>query len=321
MAETSYPVAGGAGVNEYTYELLMTRALGIGRVEFSGEGASTANNLVYADATGRSVKVLANAAYIVRGYRWESGPDVLNVPLAANTSGKSRIDRIVLRLDRATYQLRLAVLQGAPADTPVVPALTQTLASTGVYETPIGRVNVKSQAGTDLPSIAAADVGSEQRFLAPESVYGLSTFRGSANPIGRMYFEYDTGRLFMGAPGGDILVGENGPWTKLTAASGWTSDNLYAQRVNGKTYFQGNVLLSASDRAPGTDLAVCTLPAQFRPTKNFVTTVGMSPGQIGFCSFSAETGAVIVYSYPQTFQQGGLVVIGPFDYMATGVKQ
>lgn len=318
MAETSYPVAGGAGVNEYTYELLQAQPMGTGRVEVAADGSVSVAALVYADSTGRLVKVAANAAYILRGYRWESGTDVLSVPLAANTSGKTRIDRIVLRLDRATYQVRLAVLQGTPADAPAVPAVTRSLLSTGYYEEPIARVTVRSQAGTNLPSIAAADVAPEHRYLSPASQYGIAAYRGT-NPIGRFYTESDTGKLWMGAPGGDILVGENSPFTKVSAAGGWTTGNIYCQRVNGMTYFQAYMQVTTA-KANTTDLTVCTLPAEFRSQRDFYCNVHMSPYQNGWCNFDADTGVVKITAFATTFPAGGTLIIGPVAYPSVGVK-
>lgn len=48
--------------------------------------------------------------------------------IAANASGNARIDLIVLRMNVANQEIRLAVLQGTPAASPATPALTQTAA-------------------------------------------------------------------------------------------------------------------------------------------------------------------------------------------------
>lgn len=321
MAETSYPIAGGAGVNEFTYELLMAQALGSGRVEPVMSGSTSLSSaLVYADSSGRQVKIAANAAYMMRGFRWESGPDGVVVPLNANTSGKTRKDRIVLRLDRSTYTIRVSALPGTPADVPAAPSPVVSSSLTGEFEEAIGTVTVKSQSGTGLPTITATDVVSEDKYLAPPGIYGSSAVRGSANPIGKFYLESDTKRLFWGAPGGDILVAENGPLTKLAPAGGWKDDNLYVQRVNGMTYFQGKIALNTTDRPAGTDMTVCTLPATFRPTSNFYSNVVMSPGQGGWAHFDASTGVILITSYPQAFPNGGILIIGPVTYPSVGVR-
>jgi hypothetical protein len=319
VAETSYPVAGGAGVNEYTYELLMAQTMGSGRVEMYAEGAVSVANLLYADSTGRSAKVAANTAYIVRGFRWEAGTEIVNLPLAANTSGQPRIDRVVLRLDRANYTVRLRVLQGNPAAAPVPPTVTRQTGSTGFWEEPIGRITVKSQAGTDLPSIAAADVIPEHRYLMPPGVYGPSVGIPGSLAIGKMHLEQETGRVYMGAPGGNILVAENGPLTKIAPGGGWTQDNIYARRVNGTTHLQCSIILNVIDRPAGTDLLVCTLPSQFRPVNDVWSNVVMSPGQVGWAYINSTDGSLRVYHYPQTFPKGGRLVLA-HSYASTGVR-
>ena len=321
MAEISYPIAGGAGVNEYTYELLMSQVMGSGRIEMYNSEATDAPPMIYADSTGRQYKIVANAAYLVRGYRWESGADGLVKPLEPNTSGMPRVDRAVLRLNRADYTVRLDTLKGVPSTSPVPPTPTTTTAgSTGVYEIPIGRITVKSQSGTNLPAIAGTDVQPEHRWLMPHGQYGYSTFRGATNGIGKLFLEHDTGRLYCGAPGGDILIGENGPRTKIAVAGGWTSDDIYAQRVNGTTHFQAHAVLNVADRAPATDLALCVLPPQFRPQNDRWLRVSMSPGQVAFGYITAATGAVAITAYPQTFPKGGRVILGPESWPSTGVK-
>jgi hypothetical protein len=319
VAETSYPVAGGAGVNEYTYELLMAQSLGTGRVEMYQEGATTVSSLLYADSTGRNVKVAANSAYIVRGYRWESGSDVVTLPLAANTSGQLRYDRVVLRLDRSNYTVRLRVLQGAPASAPVPPVATRQTGSTGFWEEPIGRVAVKSQSGTDLPSITPADVIPEHKYLMPPGAYGPSVGMPGNIAIGKMHLEQETGRVYMGAPGGNILLAENGPMTKIAAAGGWTQDNIYARRVNGTTHLQATVILNVVDRPAGTDLLVCTLPDAFRPVNDMWSNVVMSPGQVGWAYIDASDGTIRVLHYPSTYPKGGRLVIA-HSYASKGVR-
>lgn len=318
MAETSYPAADGAGVIETTYEKLMACVMGIGRVDSSADRSTTLAPLVYADSSGRQVKVAANAAYILRGYRWESGSDGLVVAIPANTSGKTRIDRIVLRLDRSTWTVRVAVLQGSADDAPVPPALTQNTSSSGVFEVSLAKVTVTSNAGVGLPLIATGDVTAEHQYLMPQGHIGATALRSSIG-LGGLYYESDTGRVYFGTTAGDILVAENGPSTKIAAAGGWNQDSIYCQRVNGRTHFQCMVINSGADKAPSTDLLVCTLPTQFRPISDKWFNCVLQPGQGAFGYITAATGTVKITAYPQTFPSGGRAVLGPFEWPSTGV--
>lgn len=320
MAETSYPIADGEGVTEYAYEKLMAQVAGVGRVNLaSGVGgsgvASIGNKLVYGDSTGRQVKIKPNEAFIFRGFRWESGTEVIVRPLDVNTSGKTRIDRIVLRLDRSDWTVRLATIKGTPADVPVAPQWTSNYGATGVHDVPIGRATVRSNTGSGLPSLAAADVIDESTWLAPTAHVGFSDWMNRALPAGEIYTSPDNGRMWAGLGTSEAaIVGERGPFTKLAAAGGWTADNLYAQRVNGWTFFQGYITLNVADRAPHTDMLVCTIPPLYRPVRNFFFHVGMSPGQVGFGHCEALTGRLVITAYNTAFPQNGKLIIGPLSW-------
>lgn len=328
MAETSFPIADGGNVSEDTYERLMAQVMGVGRsILTNGNGDPMASGaitpLVFADSTGRQTKVKANNAYTIRGFRWESGTEDIVVPLDANTSGKSRIDRIVLRLDRSTYTIRVGKVTGTPADTPSVPAVNRQLGSTGVYEVAIGRATVKSQTGTNLPSLAAADVVDESVLLAATAQVGSSTWMNSSLPPGSFYTQTDQQRIWAGAGGSSIIVGERGAWTKVAAAGGWINDNIYCQRVNGWTYLQCYITLSSTttDKAPSTDLVIATLPPQFRPaTGDFLTPCWLTPNQIGVAKLTGSTGVLTVNTYAQTFPKLGQLVLGPVAFPSNGVK-
>lgn len=60
--------------------------------------------------------------------------------IAANASGNPRIDTLVLRADYALQTVRLAVLQGTPAASPSVPALTQS--ANVLWEIPLADIAV-----------------------------------------------------------------------------------------------------------------------------------------------------------------------------------
>ena len=320
MAETSYPIADGGGVTEYAYEKLMAQVSGIGRVNLaSGVGneglASMTNKLVYADSTGRQVKIKANEAFIARGFRWESGDEVIVRPLEPNISGKTRIDRITLRLDRSDWTVRLATIKGIPADVPAAPAVTINYGSNGFHDIPIGRATVRSNTGSGLPSLAAADVIDEATWLTPTPHVGSKDFIDRSMPAGAIYTAADHGRMWAGLGGSEAaIVGERGAFSKLAASGGWTSDNLYVQRVNGWTYFQGSIKLNVSDRAPSTDMLVCVLPPLFRPLNSFFFHAGMSPGQVGFGYCEALTGRMSITAYGSTFPEGGTLIIGPLSW-------
>lgn len=85
-----------------------------------------------------SVDITAGSA-LVQG-TWYNTDANVNKTIGANASGNPRIDTVVLRKDFATQTVRLAVLPGTPAGSPVPPALTQTDGVT--WEMPLADVAV-----------------------------------------------------------------------------------------------------------------------------------------------------------------------------------
>lgn len=317
MAETSFPVAGGAGVTDAAYERLMGPITGSGRYTFNPTAGQLSTPLIYADNTGRQVKAYANQSAIVRGFRWESGTTPPVVALDANTSGNPRLDLIVLRLDRSNFTVRLGKTNGAPAAVPAAPAAIQDAGSSGRWEMPLATVRVVSSGTTGQPSIQAGDVTPLDWWLAQPGILLPRATGVPTTPPGTPAYRVDLNRSFVSTGSGYVVATEDGPFTKISAAGGWTSDNIYARRSNGWTYLQASVILNVTDRPASTDMTVCTLPAEFRPQNDIWISVSMSPGQIGFAYITASTGTIIVTAFPQTFPKGGRIIIHPISYPNT----
>lgn len=115
-----------------------------------------ANLEVYADATGMQVKVAEGAAWI-KGHYYESD-NVEIVPIGAADYTYPRIDRVVLRLDWSDDSIKLAVLQGVPASSPVPPAVTQ---NGDRWELPLARVQV----GAGVPTIAPGTIDDDRVYI------------------------------------------------------------------------------------------------------------------------------------------------------------
>lgn len=312
MAETSFPVAGGAGVTDAAYERLMGPITGSGRYNFSPTSGQITTPLIFADNSGRQVKAYANQSAIVRGFRWESGTTPPIVALDANTSGNPRLDLIVLRLDRSNFNVRLGKTNGTPASVPAAPSAIQDAGSSGVWELPVATVRVTSSGTTGQPSIQAGDVTPLDWWIAPP---GISTQQGQNPPAvhGTMLHHIDTGRSYRAVGNNYVLFGEAGPWTKISASGGWNSDNIYAQRVNGLVYFQASVI-AAAERTAGTDVNICALSTGFRPLRDFNAVCWMSPNQIGLITVTASSGLVTVTSYGANLPNGGRLVVPPLTW-------
>ncbi len=168
MAESSAPtVAGSRAVADNEYELLSSGFAADGVL-----GQWTQSTPVFADSTGRQVKVRAGFTALVGGHVYQSGTSDIVKSISANASGSTRIDMIVLGLDRSTLAVTSYVKAGTPgAGAP--PALQRDARglTTGKWEIPIGMVNVVNGAA----NLAAGDVTNIAWFSRGSAVATAST--------------------------------------------------------------------------------------------------------------------------------------------------
>lgn len=152
-----------------------------------GFGANRANNGVFlqsgtepdhglkvteATPNAASVLVLPGSA-LVQGIAYiNSSNETLSI--AANSSGNARIDTVVLQADYALQTVRLVVLTGTPAASPVSPSLTQ---STSVlWEIPVADIAVAN----GFTTIVNANITQRQEWVnAPGGVYLDSVLNNS----------------------------------------------------------------------------------------------------------------------------------------------
>lgn len=138
MTETSWPLPPDRIITDSEFERLMSGPLGLSGLV----GLPTDSALIYADSTGRHVKVRANRRGYVRGFMWDAGGSDLTKTVAANATGVTRQDLVVLRLDRATFAVTVAVVTG----TATLPSPTQGTGTSGVWELPLAAVTVPNGA-------------------------------------------------------------------------------------------------------------------------------------------------------------------------------
>jgi hypothetical protein len=309
-------VAGGAGVTDARYEELMAQVSGTGRVAYNPSSATLSQGIVYADSTGRQVKVRGNVAAIVRGFRWETDAAGLLQPIDANTSGQTRIDLAVLRLNRETYTVSFRIVKGTPSTTPVPPTPVQTTGAT-TYEWPVATIRVTSSASSGLPSIGLADVTVLDTFIAQTPMTGHSSRRPPA-AYGGLWTEYDTGRTYVGMGGSWVLIGEAGDLTRLGVNSTWEQPGqVWAARRNGFVYLQGVVQWNSTTRSAGTDLTICTIPDTYRPaTGDLYVDFNIDTGHLGRGYIDASTGRLYIYSYGVSIASGVNVSVHPVTYPA-----
>lgn len=158
MAELSWPSPDdGRTVDERQYELIMAQTTDDGLLMDDSGAQIDPGGIqpVYGDSSGLQYKVAADLFGNVRGFGWTSGASVITKSIAANGAGSTRFDRVVLRLDKATWNVRIATVQGTAGGG--LPALTRDVGTSGVFEVHIATVTVTSGAGTITAGNVDAD--------------------------------------------------------------------------------------------------------------------------------------------------------------------
>lgn len=149
MAESSWPSpSNGRVVDDAGWEKMGIHLGPSGGVY----GDFTSPQLIYGDSSGRQVKIAADRYALVRGHIWYSGSSIVTKSIGANSSGSTRIDLVVLRLSRTTWDVTCEVVAGTPGGG--APAPTQNTGTTGTFELPLATVTVANGAS----SISAANV-------------------------------------------------------------------------------------------------------------------------------------------------------------------
>lgn len=317
MGETSYPVAGGGAVTDLRYEQLMAEISGSGLL-----GDPGVTQLMYADSTGRQIKLKPFRKAVIRGFRWETDADGLTVPLAANTSGFPRLDLGVLRLDRSTWNVRFVIKQGAASANPVAPTPTQNEDADGMWEIPVGTARVASttttQATSGLPSIAAGDVTPLDWFLAPPPIV---TRTGRMPPVrpGQVVTEWNKGRVYAAVGSAYHLIGEDGPPVKLAVKSGWDNSGVFVTRRNGFVFMQAILYRNTPNKSTpaSTDLVLFNLPVDYRPADDVIFYLdGTHQDSFARCYLNPVSGDVGIVGYANPLLDNQFVIVHPVTWPA-----
>lgn len=115
---------------------------------------SPENNLQVTPSSEMTVSVAPGWGFIA--CHWLNSDTFRSLTLNGSNPSLNRIDRIVLRLDRANRCMEIGILTGTPAGTPTAPSLTRT--SNGIYELSLAQIYVAAGA----TAITEADITDER---------------------------------------------------------------------------------------------------------------------------------------------------------------
>ncbi|MFE9923263.1 hypothetical protein ACFYQA_17260 [Streptomyces sp. NPDC005774] len=226
MAQSSWPTpADNRAVTDVQHEALAAR--------FSDDGiyGSPADTAVVTAGVGLSVAIRADVHASLRGHGWTSGSTGETLPVAANVAGASRIDWVVLRLDRTDWTVRARIRQGTAGAG--APPLVQNTGATGIYEVPVARATIQ-------PGASSVTVTRAEQYVGARTRPCTSTTRNPHPIVGETCFETNTGimRLWTGSiwqsvfdDSGQIIVG--------SPLSPWNSNAEHVlQRRNGSVHLR-----------------------------------------------------------------------------------
>ncbi|MBK3556308.1 hypothetical protein JHN55_07110 [Streptomyces sp. MBT56] len=258
MAQNSWPSPSynTRAVTDAEYEQLAAR--------FSDDGVygDPTDAAVVSAGIGLNVDIRLGVDASVRGHAWASGTSTVTLPITANSSGQTRIDRVVLRLDRSDWTVRAVVKAGTPGAGP--PPLTQDPGDTGVWEILLVGVTVQTGAGSVTVTRGELYVGTRVR-------PALASHRNVTPELGELAYETDTGRLSLHTgssvwttlyeSSSEALLGAGySSWADEGQAVGQRSGSVVSLRISkrrvGSTFNQTD--------ADGSKLA--TVPASLRNT-------------------------------------------------------
>lgn len=167
MAQSSWPSpAASRVVTDLQYEHLVAPQYTDGLIGDPSDAV-----LVSASGSAMQVSLAASRYAQVRGHGWTSGATAVTLTIGANSSGNTRIDLVVLGLDRSTWNVTAYVKPGTPASTPVAPALQTDTGDTGIYEIPLAEVTVLNGAAV----IASDKVKTRHWYARPDGVASAGT--------------------------------------------------------------------------------------------------------------------------------------------------
>jgi len=251
---------------------------------FSDDGiyGSPADAAVVSAGAGLSVNIRADVYGSLRGHAWTSGPDGDTIALSANVSGATRIDRIVLRLDRSDWTVRAVAKSGTPGGG--VPTLVQSTGDTGVYEIALAEARV-------LPGASTVTVTRKELYVGTRTRMCTSSTRNPVPDMGEINFEWDTGRSVQWTGSSwHVLSDDSGEINVNSPLSAWTNNiDCILQRRNGSVHCRfGSMTRAAGNLSSGVESRLpVMIPSAYRhPTRD----------QYGLAMVSGEIARFIIYS-------------------------
>lgn len=216
---------------------------------------------IVADSSGRHVKLIAGVKALIRGHRFNNLTETI-VTIAANGAGQPRIDLVVLRLNRATYEITPYVIQGNAAAAPIAPTAVRqnTLDGTGVWDIPLVEVRVANGATT----IANGDITHRAWWISGSGYVSTTAGRPPAEP-GVAWFETNSNSEWIGMNSGQYRRMSYGTGVvTVTPPSGW-SGQLRFVRNTDSVFMTISIRRTGGNVANTSNMTIANITEHYRP--------------------------------------------------------
>lgn len=287
MASKSYPRPGynGGSLTAAEHERLVHAALPDGLAGHPNDPAP-----VYADGVGvRVARIRANQIGYVRAGAYESGATDIALPsLDANNSGQTRIDTVVLRLDRADFSITEKVAVGTPAQNPVPPTLNSSGGPTGLFDFPLADLRVRP----GVTALVAEDVTTRAWYVGNDGQIRCKSTTRPPHQVGRQIFETDTASVFISD--GTVwvpVIGEDAG--AITAPSGFSHRDAVLRRRSGMATFALTFWRPAASLAANSEYRVANVQSGFKPLTD-ISSTGICPSNQSVLTYSISTAGVVL---------------------------
>lgn len=261
-----------AEVDEGDFRWTLAASSQSGVWEDQGDGLVVA---ALADSTGVTV---GSGRGQVRGYGFRVDTTE-EVPAPANASSDPCLYWLAARLDRAAHKVELVVVEGTPAPSPALPALTRT---DTVWELPLAAFR-RAGGGGGITNLV-----DHRLYLNPHGPVKCASGARPQDPgAGDEAYETDTGRKIRYHAG--TWVADADPtyptgWTNIPLSSGIVAYRTKSggfgywpryQRLSERRVELRGLVARSSGNFSGTSVTIGRLPAGVRPTE-ITYTVGAS---------------------------------------------
>lgn len=170
MGYSSWPGPGPATVSEHQHEQLWEASYATGL-----HGPHGQSSFVFGDNSGLQVKLRPSRTARVRGQVFATDGSGVTLPISSNGSGATRIDLVVLRLDRSTWEVDPAVVEGTPGAG--TPSIQLGEGDSGAYDLLVGEITIPNGAS----SITSGMVNSRDAVLGAPLIVGSDSDVPSQN--------------------------------------------------------------------------------------------------------------------------------------------